>query len=202
MTLNYWRSEARPDLNLQVNYGAQGVGGTQFIRSGTGLGSTVTGTIPGGYSDALSLLRARDFPTWNVALTMSYPIGGNNADAQMARTRVQRSQQSTRLRALELQIATEVTNAALTVQSNIRRVEASRAARALAERRLEAEQSKFEVGLSTNFFVVQAQRDLSDAQNVELRALADLQKALVTYERAQQAPGGGGGGQTAGGGTQ
>ena len=133
---------------------------------------------------------------------MSYPIGGNNADAQMARTRVQRSQQSTRLRALELQIATEVTNAALTVQSNIRRVEASRAARALAERRLEAEQSKFEVGLSTNFFVVQAQRDLSDAQNVELRALADLQKALVTYERAQQAPGGGGGGQTAGGGTQ
>ena len=202
VTLNYWRSEARPDLNLQVNYGAQGVGGTQFIRSGTGLGSTVTGTIPGGYSDALSLLRARDFPTWNVALTMSYPIGGNNADAQMARTRVQRSQQSTRLRALELQIATEVTNAALTVQSNIRRVEASRAARALAERRLEAEQSKFEVGLSTNFFVVQAQRDLSDAQNVELRALADLQKALVTYERAQQAPGGGGGGQTAGGGTQ
>ena len=202
VTLNYWRSESRPDLNLQLNYGAQGVGGTQFIRSGTGLGSTVTGTIPGGYGDALSLLRARDFPTWNVALTMSYPIGGNNADAQAARTRVQRSQQSTRLKSLELQIATEVTNAALTVQSNIRRVEASRAARALAERRLEAEQSKFEVGLSTNFFVVQAQRDLSDAQNVELRALADLQKALVTFERAQQAPGGGGGGQTTGGGTQ
>lgn len=203
VTLNYWRSESRPDLNLQLNYGAQGVGGTQFIRSGTGLGSTITGTIPGGYGDALSLLRARDFPTWNVALTMSYPIGGNNADAQAARTRVQRSQQSTRLKSLELQIATEVTNAALTVQSNLRRVEASRAARALAERRLEAEQSKFEVGLSTNFFVVQAQRDLSDAQNVELRALADLQKALVTFERAQQAPaGGGGGGQATGGGTQ
>lgn len=202
VTLNYWRSESRPDLNLQLNYGAQGVGGTQFIRSGTGLGSTITGTIPGGYVDALSLLKARDFPTWNVALTMSYPIGGNNADAQAARTRVQRSQQSTRLKSLELQIATEVTNAALTVQSNLRRVEASRAARALAERRLEAEQSKFEVGLSTNFFVVQAQRDLSDAQNVELRALADLQKALVTFERAQQAPGGGGGGQATGGGTQ
>lgn len=199
VTLRYWRNQTLPDVSLQANYGAQGVGGTQFIRSGTGLGSTVTGTIPGGYSDALSLLRARDFPTWNVAFNVSYPIGGSNADAQLARTRVQRTQQSTRLRSLELQVATEVTNAALQVQSNVRRVEAARAARAFAERRLEAEQSKFEVGLSTNFFVVQAQRDLSDAQNVELRALTDLQKALVTFERAQEAPAGGGGGGATGG---
>jgi len=193
VTLRYWRHESLPDVNLQLNYGAQGVGGTQFIRQGTGLGSTVIGTIPGGYTDALSLLGGRDFPTWNVAMTVSYPIGGTNADAQYARTRVQRTQQSTRLRALELEVATEVTNAALQVQANLRRVDASRAARALAERRLDAEQSKFEVGLSTNFFVVQAQRDLADAQNVELRSLTDLQRALVTYERAQEAPAGGAG---------
>ncbi len=193
VTLRFWRNQTRPAVDLQVNYGAQGVGGTQFIRSGTGLGSTVTGSIPGGYTDALSLLSARDFPTWNAAVTVSYPIGGTNADGQYARTRVLRTQQSTRLRALELQVATEVTNAALQVQANVRRVEAARAARAFAERRLEAEQSKFEVGLSTNFFVVQAQRDLADAQNVELRALTDLQRALVTFERAQEAPAGGGG---------
>lgn len=198
ITLRFWRSESLPDVDLQVNYGAQGVGGTQFIRQGTGLGSIVTGTIPGGYTDALSLLRARDFPSWNLSLNVSYPIGGSSADAQLARTRVQRTQQSTRLRALELQVATEVTNAALQVQSNVRRVEAARAARAFAERRLDAEQSKFEVGLSTNFFVVQAQRDLADAQNVELRALTDLQKALVTYERAQESPAGSGGGQGGG----
>jgi len=194
VTLRFWQNQTRPAIDLQVNYGAQGVGGTQFIRQGSGIGSTIIGEIPGGYSDALSLLRARDFPTWNAAVTVSYPIGGNNADGQYARTRVLRTQQSTRLRALELQVATEVTNAAIQVQANLRRVDAARAARALAERRLEAEQSKFEVGLSTNFFVVQAQRDLADAQNVELRTLTDLQRALVTFERAQEAPAGGGGG--------
>ena len=99
-----------------------------------------------------------------------------------------------RLRALELQVATEVTNAALSVQSNLKRVEAAVAARELAEKRLEAEQSKFEVGMSTNFFVVQAQRDLRDAQNAELRALADYRKSLVIFERVQEAPSGGGGG--------
>lgn len=193
VSLRFWRNQTRPALDLQVNYGAQGIGGTQFIRQGTGLGSTIIGEIPGGYTDALSILRNRDFPTWNAALTVSYPIGGNNADGQYARTRVLRTQQSTRLRALELQVATEVTNAALQVQANLRRVDAARAARALAERQLEAEQSKFEVGLSTNFFVVQSQRDLADAQNAELRALTDLQRALVTFERAQEAPAGGGG---------
>jgi outer membrane protein TolC len=193
VTLRFWQNQSRPGLDLQLNYGAQGIGGTQFIRQGTGLGSTIIGEIPGGYTDALSILRSRDFPTWNAALTVSYPIGGNNADGQYARARVQRTQQSTRLRALELQVATEVTNAALQVQANLRRVDAARAARALAERQLEAEQSKFEVGLSTNFFVVQSQRDLADAQNVELRALTDLQRALVTFERAQEAPAGGGG---------
>lgn len=198
ITLRFWRTESLPDLDLQLSYGAQGIGGTQFVRQGTGLGSVITGTIPGGYTDALSILRARDFPTWNASVVLNYPIGGNNAQAQHARARVQRTQQSTRLRALELQVATEVTNAALQVQANTRRVEAARAARALAERRLDAEQSKFEVGLSTNFFVVQAQRDLADAQNAELRALTDLQKALVTFERSQEAPANGGGG--AGGG--
>jgi len=72
ITLRYWRSESRPGLDLQVNYGAQGIGGTQFIRDGTGIGSQITGTIPGGYNDALSLLSARDFPTWNAAVTFSY----------------------------------------------------------------------------------------------------------------------------------
>lgn len=199
VTLRFWQSQSLPSVDLQANYGAQGVGGTQFIRQGSGLGSTIIGTIPGGYGDALSALGQRNFPTWNVLLNISYPIGGNTASAQASRTRVQRNQAQTRLRSLELQVATEVTNAALQVQANLRRVDSARAARELAQRRLEAEQSKFEVGISTNFFVVQAQRDLADAQNVELRALADLQKSVVTFERAQEAPASGssGGGAAA-----
>jgi outer membrane protein TolC len=66
--------------------------------------------------------------------------------------------------------------------------EAANIARGLAETRLSAEQSRFEVGLSTNFFVVQAQRDLATAQNSELRALLNYRRSLVEYGRAQEAP--------------
>jgi outer membrane protein len=204
INIRYFKDLSMPALDLTASYGAQGIGGPVLGRSGTGIGSEATGTIvePGGYFDALSLLRAREYPNWNFSVNMSYPLFGNQAEAQHARARLQRNQSLTRIRALEVQIAAEITNAALTVQSNLKRVEAATAARELALKRLEAEQSKFDVGMTTNFFVVQAQRDLRDAQNTELRALADYRKSLVNYERAQQAPAGGGGGNFGGQGQQ
>jgi outer membrane protein len=198
INIKYFKDLSMPALDFTASYGAQGLGGPELIRSGSGIDSALTGQIrPGGYSDALALLRNLDYPNWNFNVTLSYPLFGNQATAQHARARLQRNQAMTRIRALEVQIAAEVANAALTVQSNLKRVEAATAARELALKRLEAEQSKFEVGMTTNFFVVQAQRDLRDAQNTELRALADYRKSLVNFERAQQAPAGGGGGNFA-----
>jgi outer membrane protein len=201
ISLRYFRDLTMPEVDFVASYGAQGIGGTSIQRAG--LGSTViTNTIPGGYTDALRLLTNRDYPNWNLQFNVSYNLFGSQADANYARARVQRNQSQARLRTLELQVATEVTNAALSVQSNLKRVEAAVAARELAEKRLEAEQSRFEVGMTVNFFVVQAQRDLRDAQNAELRALADYRKSLVIFERVQEAPGGGGGGGNFGGGGQ
>ncbi|HEX7086638.1 MAG TPA: TolC family protein [Vicinamibacterales bacterium] len=186
VTLAYLRDLSLPAVDLVGSYSLQGLGGTQFIRQGSGLGSSIIGTIPGGFRDALASIRGAEFPTWSVGVTVSYPLLGSQAEANHARARVQRLQTQAQIKALELQVAADVTSAALQVQSNQRRVEAAATARALAERRLEAEQSRFEVGLSTNFFVVQAQRDLADAQNAELRALLDYHKSLVEFERAQE----------------
>jgi outer membrane protein TolC len=193
VSLRYFRNNTLPEVDLVASYGSQGIGGTSIRRAGLG-SDTILETIPGGYTDALRLLTNRDYPNWNLQVNVSYNLFGSAADAQYARARLQKNQSLARLRALELQVATEITNAALTIQSNLKRVEAAVAARELAEKRLEAEQSKFEVGMSANFFVVQAQRDLRDAQNAELRALADYRKSLVIFERVQEAPAGGGGG--------
>jgi outer membrane protein TolC len=181
-----------PALDLTASYGLAGVGGPVFSRQG--LGGQITNIVPGGYRDALRTLGNFDAPTWNFALAFSYPIGTSPAEANVARARLQQRQTIAQQRALELQIATEVTNAALQVEATRERLQAAQVALTLMERRLEAEQSRFDVGLSTNFFVVQAQRDLRDAQNAELRALLDYRRAQVDFERVQEIPGGGGGG--------
>jgi outer membrane protein TolC len=183
-----------PALDLTASYGLAGIGGPQFVRQG--LGGTITDVIPGGFSNALGLIKDFRAPTWNVGLSLSYPIGTSPAEANVARARLQQRQTLAQSRALELQIATEVTNAALQVEANQERLQASNVALELAEKRLEAEQSRFDVGLSTNFFVVSAQRDLRDAQNAQLRALLDYRRAQVDFERVQEIPAAGGGGIT------
>src|SRR6185295_14383416 len=126
------------------------------------------------------------FPRWTVTMNFSYPLGMSSQEASVARARVQLNQVQAQVKQIELQVATDVTNAAVTAQSNAEGVQAAQAARELAEKKLEAEQSKFEVGMSTNYFVVQAQRDLADAQNTELRQVLNYRKSLVELERLQQ----------------
>ena len=173
-----------PAVDLVGTYQLQGQGGTRFNR--TGLGGSVFQEIPGGIGDAFNQLYDVDFPTWNIQLNVSYPLGQSAADAQYARARIQVQQVQAQLRQLGLQVATEVTNAVLQIQGVARRIEASTAARELATEQLAAEQSKFAAGLQTNFFVVQAQRDLATAQDTELRAILDQQKALVEFDRVQR----------------
>jgi outer membrane protein TolC len=183
-----------PALDLTASYGMAGIGGPQFFRQG--FGGAITDIVPSGYTDALRLLAGRDAPSWNLALSFSYPIGASPAEANVARARLQQRQTIAQARLLELRVATEVTNAALQVEATRERLQAATVALELAERRLEAEQSRFDVGLTTNFFVVQAQRDLRDAQNAELRALLDYRRAQVDFERVQEIPAAGGGGIT------
>jgi outer membrane protein len=196
VTLRFMRNQTLPELDLTAMYGAAGLGGTQFLRRGSGVTAEIVGVSPGGYGDAWRALTGRNYPMWNLALNLSYPLGASAQDAQLARAKVQLNQSAAQLRALELQVATDVTNAALQVQSGLTRYQAATVARELAQQRLDAEQSRFEVGLSTNFLVVQAQRDLSTAQNTELRALLDYRRALVDYERLQETPAARGGGIT------
>jgi outer membrane protein len=157
-----------------------------LITEGSGVNRTVVGSIPGGYGNALSSLFNGAYPRWTAQINFSYPLGLSSQEASVARARVQLNQVQAQVRQIELQIATDVTNAALTAQTSAERVQAAVAARELAEKQLEAEQSKFEVGMSTNFNVIQSQRDLATAQNNELQAVLNYRKSLVELDRLQQ----------------
>ena len=185
-TLKYLKNQSLPRADFSAGYGLVGQGGTQFLSSGSGINRMVTGTLPGGYSDALSTLLNGEFPTWNLGINVSYPIGTSSQEASLARAQLQSNQVEAQLRQIELQIATDVTNAATQMQNNIERVQAARAAREFAQRQREAEQSKFQVGMSTNYFVVQSQRDLATAQNNELQAILAYRRSVVELERLQQ----------------
>jgi outer membrane protein len=187
VTLRFLRDQLKPQADLSLAYVPQGLGGVQLNRQSNGtLGSNVVSTIPGGIGDAFSSLFHNNYPQWTAQVNFSYPLGTSSQEASVARARVQLTQVQAQVKQVELQIATDVTNAAVSARSNVERVQAALAARELAEKQLEAEQSKFEVGMSTNYNVIQSQRDLATAQNNELQAVLNYRKALVEFERLQQ----------------
>jgi outer membrane protein TolC len=186
ITLKYLVDQTKPQIDFVGTYGLAGLGGTQLLTSGSGVNRTVIGNIPGGYGDALSTLFGRNYPRWTAQLNVNYPLGVSAQETSVARARVQVNQVQAQMKQIELQIATDVTNAAVTAQTSAERVEAAQAARELAQKQLEAETSKFEVGMSTNYNVIQSQRDLATAQNNELQAVLNYRKALVELERLQQ----------------
>lgn len=195
--------QTRPQLNLTANYGLTGLGGpfTTSVRDPiTGQITTLT-PVPSGYADALRNVFGFDVPQFTVGFNFAYPLGRSAQEATVARSKLSLQQTEVNLKALELQIATEVMNAGLTVQSTLESVQATGAARALALERLKAAQSKAEVGMATNFEVVQAQRDYADAQIAELRAILNYRKAVVNYETSQRVGTRGIGAAVAGGGT-
>ena len=187
IALKNLRNTTLPALDLIANYNLQGRGGTLIERAPGSIGGGIINTIPGNYFDALRSLGSWTAPTWSFRLNLSYPLGQSAAEASYARAKVQVTQTQAQVKQAELIIATEVTNAALNVRNALEAVQASAVARELSDQRLQAAQSKFEVGMATNFEVVQAQRDLADARTTELRNTLNYRKAIVDFQRSQLA---------------
>jgi outer membrane protein len=187
MTIRFLRNQILPDLIASVDYGAVGIGGTQLVR-GDGFPGDVIDTIKKPYSDVLQDVVGAQFPSWTFTVQFSYPLGTAPAEANLARARLQNQQSARQLDAARIRAATEIREMGRTVTANSKRVDATRAARTLADKRLEAEEKKFQAGMTTSFFVLQAQRDLNQARNNELQALIDYLKSVVDWETSQIAP--------------
>ncbi len=175
----------KPSLDLFANYGTVGTGGTQLIDLTNN--QRLPTPITGGYGDAVSEVFGRDFPTWNVGVNFTYPIFNRVGRNAAARGELALEQYRSVIRRSELQIASEVRTASRSVETNFKRVATTQAARTLQQRRLDAEEKKFAAGMSTNFLVTQAQRDLALAEVAEIRAIADYNKSLVDFQRVQEA---------------
>ena len=186
--LKFAGNQRLPDVRVSASYQASGLGGTQVLRSG-GFPGTVVG--PGDitpFGSVVDQLFRNQYPTWTAGVSVAYPIGASAEDAAYARTRLERTQTGERVKSTEARVIQEVRTAGWNIEMNAKRIETTRAARALAEQRLDAERKRFEVGMSTSFLVIQAQRDLSQATTNELGAVLAYDLALVEFDAVQQAP--------------
>ena len=183
--LSYAKNQLLPDLRLQASYWSPGISGTQILYlDDNPLTRVVVGEVPGAATDALKDAFKFRYNNWSVGLTLDIPLNTVFTRAQHAEAKLSLEQAQLRLQDQEQEIFLEIKTSARDVEINYERVQAYRAARELAEKKLEAEQEKFKVGKSTNFFLLQYQRDVADARTAELRSMVDYMLSLARLDMA------------------
>jgi outer membrane protein TolC len=181
--LEYSKNQLKPELNLNASYGLAGLGGTLLERQT--VGGPVINEVPGGYVDALEQVFTGDFRNWSLGVALVIPIKNRYAESQHLTRRLTLQQDKDNLKNLEAQVIQEVRRAVRKLETDIKRVRVARVARELEEKKLDAEQKKYEHGLSTSFEVLEFQTDVTRARSEEIRAITDFNRSSAALEQAQ-----------------
>jgi outer membrane protein len=182
----YTKNQLLPTVDLIASYAQAGVAGSRAATNSFfgGANATVNPDLIGGLGTAFGQVFSYNYTGYSAGISVQIPLRNRAAQADNARAATDMRIAETRIPAQAQQIALEVRNALTQVEMNKARIEAAQKARELAERRLEAEQKKFDLGASTIRFVLDEQRNVAQAQTDELQSLVNYTKSLVDFDRA------------------
>jgi outer membrane protein len=173
----------KPALDLVAWYGAYGLAGVQTPPSQY-QGPPVAPVAASGYSTAFTDLFKNNSPDYAVGLNLTIPLRNRGAQADQIRSQLEYRQAQLHLQQLQNQIGIEVRNAQFALLQNRSRVEAARKARDLAQQTFDVEQKKKALGASTSNLVLQADRDLAQAESNFVEAMSTYEKSIVELDRA------------------
>ncbi len=140
-----------------------------------GVGSTETETYD----------NMRNGDRWTISTVLSFPLGNRAARNNLRSTRLAKKQAILVLKRAEQNVLVQIDNDIKLVQTNLKRVSATKRAKEFSEEALDAEEKKLENGKSTSFEVLRLQRDLTSAASGYIRALADYNISVTRLYQSE-----------------
>lgn len=194
--IDFFRDQTKPQVDAFATYSPTGLGGTPtrstFRRNSTGgfvldeNGDPISSVDPdfrGGYGTALKNLLSNQYHTVQFGLTISIPWKNRVAEANLGRAMEDSKRIDLLVKKQQLDIEAQIRNDIQAIEFAKMRIEAARAQQQFAQQQLDGEQKRFEAGLTTTFFVLQRQNDLSVAKGQYIRALTDYNKLVAQLQR-------------------
>ncbi len=137
----------------------------------------------GTYESSVKGIRSGSDYSWLVGFKMEIPLGNRWAKNNYQQSRLELEKAETSLASLERKIELEIKEAVREIETNQKRIGATREARRMSEKNLEAEDERMDLGMSTSIDVLRAQELLELAQVNETQAIVDYIKALTNLEK-------------------
>jgi len=182
MGIRQAKNEILPDVELTGGYTTQGVGGIYFpgtsVLDASGNASPAP-PIPGGFGDALRQMFGLGYPIYSFGLNVTLPIRRHAAVADMADALVQKRRDALTVRTLQQQVRLSVLNALSSLNSSLEALKLAVTAREFAQKALDAENQKYQLGNDPMQFVLQAQTQLSQAESAVVQNQVGLRRNLL-----------------------
>jgi outer membrane protein TolC len=177
------RNGLLPNLALTGNYTVNGRGGVLLRRTNvfdpSGNASSILTSVPGGIADALSQMFGFGFSSYQMGLRLTLPIKSRAASADMADAVVRRKQDALTLRTTQQGIRLDILNGITNVESSKQSVKLAKIARDFAQKALDAENKKYELGTELSQNVLLAQNALAASESTLVTNQIALRKNLL-----------------------
>ena len=181
---DFFSWEKKPTVNLSASYSALGKSGTVFQRVAGERLTDPANPAFGGYQNAWRQVSGFEFPTWSLGLTVQVPITNRAASAQLVQTNLAGQRLRTQMTRAQQSVIVDVRSSLEVIAMQKQSLDAAHLTTQLSEEQLEAQSARYEAGFSTDFELLRYQRDFVDAKVRELRALVDLQLAVLSLQKA------------------
>ena len=179
----YKKNQLYPTIDLVASFGLNGISGDAVAVTNQSTGLTQTTRFGGNYDRSLSRALSGDTYSYDIGLKFEYPIGNRASKSSLTASKLEVEKTLIEIKNQEQQITLEVKEAVREIETNVKRVNVTRVSKKLATEKMSAEEKKFEVGLSTSFKVLEFQKDLTEEQSKEIKAIIDYTKSIVNLYR-------------------
>jgi outer membrane protein len=136
-----------------------------------------------GFNDAFGNLFNGSSPDRGIIFSLQIPLSNRAAQATQIRSRLEYRQSQLLLRQQENKIAIAIRNDAFTVEQARARVKATQKAQDLAQKTLDAEQKKYNLGASTSLNILTDESALAAAESAVVSAKTNYAEARVLLDQ-------------------
>lgn len=132
----------------------------------------------------------QDFNTFEVGITINFPLENNRAKAELGKNLVESEKLELEKRLTSQNITTEVRNAVQSLQTLKLRLQSVKNSREATEKEFESEERKYNTGYASGslFIFLEKQKNLTSAKVAEIQVRLEINKAIAEFDRVTGNP--------------
>ncbi|MFC2157674.1 TolC family protein [Acidobacteriota bacterium] len=184
LSIGYYRNQFLPQLDLELRLWSPGQSGVRDVyQDNNPLTGIIIDQITGSRWDSFLESIKRSERNWSINLNLTVPIANLFSRAGYVSAKLQKEKTQMEMERLRVQITNELIQVYKELENKSKRIKSTALYSKMAEKQLEAETQRYELGLVTSQWLVNYQSGLTSAKVEEIKAIIAYKIALARLEK-------------------